>query len=115
MVKKELLGALADELEKMLPGAGAKAVFESPKVASHGDLACTAAMQLAKPLGKNPRLIAEALRTALLASAPYQRWVQAVELAGPGFINIRLTPAAKQEAVREALLHGERYGHAAPR
>ena len=114
-VKKELLAALADELEQMLPGAGAKALFESPKVASHGDLACTAAMQLAKPLGKNPRLIAEALRTALLASAPYQRWVQAVELAGPGFINIRLTPAAKQEAVREVLLQGERYGHAAPR
>ena len=114
-VKKELLETLAGELEKLIPGAGAKAIFESPKVASHGDLACTAAMQLAKPLGKNPRLIAEALRTALLASAPYQRWVQAIELAGPGFINIRLRPAAKQGAVRDVLLQGERYGHAAPR
>ncbi len=114
-VKNELLAALADELEKMLPGAGAKAVFESPKVASHGDLACTAAMQLAKPLGKNPRQIGEALRGALLACAPFQRWVESVDLAGPGFINIRLLPAAKQEVVREVLAQGARFGHAAAR
>ena len=46
-VKHDLLAALAAELEKLSPGAGAKAVFESPKVAAHGDFACTAAMQLA--------------------------------------------------------------------
>ncbi len=114
-VKKELLAALADELEKLLPGASAKASFESPKVASHGDLACTAAMQLAKPLGKNPRQIAQALRDALWSSAAFQRWTEAVELAGPGFINIRLKPAAKQEVIREVLGAGAAYGHAARR
>jgi hypothetical protein len=62
-VKQELLAALADALEQLSPGAGAKAAFESPKVAAHGDFACTAAMQLAKPLRLNPRQVAEALRT----------------------------------------------------
>ena len=94
-VKHELLGALAAGLEQLSPGAGAKAAFESPKVAAHGDLACTAAMQLAKPLKLNPRQLAENLRTALLAAAPYQRWVEAVDIAGPGFINIKLKPEAK--------------------
>jgi len=47
--KHELLAALAAGLERLSPGAGDKAAFESPKVAAHGDLACTAAMQLAKP------------------------------------------------------------------
>ena len=51
-IKQKLLTALAAELETLLPGAGARAAFESPKVAAHGDFASTAAMQLAKPLGK---------------------------------------------------------------
>ncbi|MDO8276796.1 MAG: hypothetical protein Q7T63_01570, partial [Burkholderiaceae bacterium] len=49
-VKQELLDALAAGLDKLSPGAGQRAAFESPKVAAHGDLASTAAMQLAKPL-----------------------------------------------------------------
>ncbi|EER60186.1 arginyl-tRNA synthetase [Acidovorax delafieldii 2AN] len=110
-VKQDLLAALAAELEKLSPGAGAKAAFESPKVASHGDFACTAAMQLAKPLKLNPRQVAENLRTALLATPVYQRWVTEIEIAGPGFINIRLKPAAKQEIVREVLGAGARFGY----
>ena len=61
-VKNELLAALAASLETLSAGAGAKAVFESPKVAAHGDLATTAAIQLAKPLQRNPRQLAETLR-----------------------------------------------------
>jgi predicted alpha/beta superfamily hydrolase len=71
LVKQELLAALAAALEQLSPGAGAKAAFESPKVAAHGDFACTAAMQLAKPLKLNPRQLAERLRTALLAHRPF--------------------------------------------
>src|SRR5574343_630769 len=63
-VKTELLQALAAVLEQTLPGAGARAVFESPKVAAHGDLATTVAMQLAKPLQRAPRQVAEALGQA---------------------------------------------------
>ena len=66
-VKHDLLQALAACLDTLSPGAGAKAAFESPKVAAHGDLATTAAMQLAKPLKLNPRQLAEQLRDALLA------------------------------------------------
>ena len=75
--QQELLAALAGELEKIQPGAGVRAAFESPKVAAHGDLACTAAMQLAKGLKQNPRQLGEALREALLATPAFQRWVDA--------------------------------------
>lgn len=109
-IQQDLLAALAAELEKISPGAGAKAAFESPKVAAHGDFAVTAAMQLAKPLKLNPRAVGEQLRAALLAQPPYERWVEAIEIAGPGFINIRLKPEAKQQVVREVLGAGVHYG-----
>jgi len=112
-VKQELLAALAAELEKLSPGAGSRAAFESPKVAAHGDFACTAAMQLAKPLKLNPRALGEQLQAALQATLAFQRWVQAIEIAGPGFLNIRLLPAAKQEVVREVLAAGARFGYRA--
>ncbi|MFT4267335.1 MAG: arginine--tRNA ligase [Xenophilus sp.] len=109
-VKQELLAALAGVLDTLSPGAGAKAAFESPKVAAHGDLACTAAMQLARPLKKNPRQLGEELRAALLATPAFAQWADAVEIAGPGFLNIRLKPAAKQQVVREVLDAGEAFG-----
>ena len=112
-VKNELLEALAASLEKLSPGSGAKAAFESPKVAAHGDLATTAAMQLAKPLKLNPRQLAENLKAELLSQAPYQRWVDAIEIAGPGFINIRLKPESKQQVVREVLGQGAQFGYQA--
>ncbi len=109
-VKIELLAALAHALEQLLPGAGAKAAFESPKVAAHGDLATTAAMQLAKPLKLNPRQLAESLRAQLLAAAAFGRWVEGIDIAGPGFINIKLKPEAKQQIVREVLAQGAAFG-----
>jgi arginyl-tRNA synthetase len=109
-VKQELLAALAGELEKLSAGAGAKAAFESPKVAAHGDFATTAAMQLAKPLQLNPRALAEQLQAALTAHPAFARWVAAIEIAGPGFINFRLKPEAKQQTVREVLQAGSAYG-----
>nr|WP_315488549.1 arginine--tRNA ligase [uncultured Rhodoferax sp.] len=109
-VKNELLEALAASLEKLSPGSGAKAAFESPKVAAHGDLATTAAMQLAKPLKLNPRQLAENLKAELLGQPAYQRWVDAIEIAGPGFINIRLKPESKQQVVREVLGQGAQFG-----
>ncbi|HTH77975.1 MAG TPA: arginine--tRNA ligase [Ramlibacter sp.] len=111
--KQELLGALAAGLDKLLPGAGEKAAFESPKVAAHGDYACTAAMQLAKPLKQNPRQVAEALKADLLAQPAYQRWVEAIDIAGPGFLNIKLKPEAKQQVVREVLGAGQGFGRQA--
>ena len=109
-VKNELFDALVASLDQLTPGGGAKAAFESPKVAAHGDLATTAAMQLAKPLKLNPRQVAENLRALLLAQAAFARWVDAVEIAGPGFINIRLKPEAKQQVIREVLASGLQFG-----
>ena len=108
--KQHLLTALAAELEKLQSGAGARAAFESPKVAAHGDLACTAAMQLAKALKQNPRQLSETLRTALLATPAFERWVDAIEIAGPGFINIRLKDSAKQAVVHEVLQAADCFG-----
>ena len=110
LVKQELLAALANTLESLSPGSGAKAIFESPKVAAHGDLACTAAMQLAKPLARRPRELAEDISAALRATPAFQQWVDAIEIAGPGFLNIRLKTAAKQQVVREVLAAGEAFG-----
>ncbi|HRK40115.1 MAG TPA: arginine--tRNA ligase [Burkholderiaceae bacterium] len=109
-IKQELLAALATELDKLAPGSADRAVFESPKVAAHGDFACTAAMQLAKPLKQNPRQLAEALCAALRATPAFGQWVDALEIAGPGFINIRLKPAAKQAIVRDVLAQGTAFG-----
>jgi arginyl-tRNA synthetase len=111
-IQQDLLAGLASALEAMSPGAGAKAAFESPKVAAHGDLAVTAAMQLAKPLKRNPRQLGEQLREALLAQPVYRQWVSAIDIAGPGFINIRLKPEARQQIVREVLTAGPCFGEA---
>ena len=62
-IKNDLLKALAAGLERLSAGAGNKAAFESPKVAAHGDFACTAAMQLSKGMKQNPRQVADALRS----------------------------------------------------
>jgi arginyl-tRNA synthetase len=126
--KQELLHALQAALQQVVTAAHVTtavdaaapavvvpaAAFESPKQAAHGDFAVTAAMSLARALKKNPRELAQQLVQALQAQAPVQRWVQALEIAGPGFINLRLSAAAKQAVVPEVLNAGERFGlHAA--
>jgi arginyl-tRNA synthetase len=114
--KQELLAALHTALaqvaatETTVSVALPAAMFESPKVAAHGDLAITAAMPLAKALKKNPRELAAALVAALQAQSAVQRWVQSLEIAGPGFINLRLAPAAKQAVVAEVLAAADQFG-----
>jgi arginyl-tRNA synthetase len=101
--KAELLKALSDSVAQLAPAVPYTAAFESPKHASHGDLAITAAMQLAKPLKAHPRALAQSLVELLQARPEVQRWVQAIEIAGPGFINLRLSDAARQSIVPEIL------------
>ncbi|GAB4552558.1 MAG: arginine--tRNA ligase [Rhizobacter sp.] len=108
--KQDLLRALHESLAELSPGNTLTAAFESPKQAAHGDLACTAAMQLAKPLKKNPRELAQALIDAMQRRAAVQQWVDAMEIAGPGFINLRLKAAAKQAVVGEVLRQAEAFG-----
>ena len=108
--KQDLLAALAVAIKQVSPDAPLLPAFESPRQASHGDLACTAAMQLAKPLKKNPRELAQALIEALKAQPAAQRWVESMEIAGPGFINLRLTAAAKQAVIADVLAQGDAFG-----
>ena len=112
--KQELLKALEAVLEQMAPGGGLSSAFESPKVAAHGDLAITAAMPLARMLKQKPRELAETLVERLRAQPAAQRWVQDFDVAGPGFVNLRLKPAAKQAVVAEVLRDGAGFGRRAP-
>ena len=77
------------------------------KQASHGDYSCNLAMQLAKPLRKNPRDIA----TLLINALPASPWLEKAEIAGAGFINLFLKTSAKQQFLRHALASGEKFGH----
>ena len=108
--KQELLAALSAAMAQLAPDIPYTAAFESPKQASHGDFAITAAMQLARPLKRNPRELAAALIAALNDQPAVQRWVDALEIAGPGFINLRLSAAARQAVVAEVLAAGEHFG-----
>jgi arginyl-tRNA synthetase len=108
--KQDLLVALSEAIQEVSPGATAPVAFESPKQAALGDLASTAAMQLAKPLKRNPREVAQALIDAIRRRPNAQRWIEGIEIAGPGFINLRLTAHAKQAVVAEVLAQGETFG-----
>ena len=79
---------------------------EPPRDATHGDMATNAAMVLAKPAGLSPRVIADAL-AARLARDPR---IAAVDVAGPGFLNLRLAPALWQGVVKAALTDGGGFG-----
>ena len=109
-IKQQLIEAVQAALNQVAPSVGLVANLELPKVAAHGDFAITAAMQLAKPLGTNPRAVGEALMAALNAQPAVKQWVSGLEIAGPGFINMRLSPSAKQQVVREVLSEGESFG-----
>ena len=93
-------GTLSAELDRK------NVTVEPPRDPSHGDLATNAAMVLAKAAKTNPRTLAEAIRPKLEALPP----VTSVEVAGPGFINLRLTPDAWRDELRTIIREGEEYG-----
>ncbi|MDE2614604.1 MAG: arginine--tRNA ligase [Burkholderiales bacterium] len=114
--KQELLHALRDALAELARELGTTppaAAFESPRQAAHGDLAITVAMPMARALRANPRELADRLVVQLRGSAAFERWVDAIGVAGPGFINLRLASAARQAVVAEVLEAGAGYGRAA--
>ncbi|MEG2901993.1 MAG: arginine--tRNA ligase, partial [Massilia sp.] len=85
-------------------------VLERPRDPSHGDIACNIAMQLAKPLKTNPRELATRLVAALLAEPGAQGLIDAADIAGPGFINLRVAASAKQSVARSVLEQGAAFG-----
>ena len=83
-----------------------RVVFELPRDAAHGDLACNAAMVLAKQAGMKPRDLAEALADPLGRI----HGVTAVEIAGPGFINLRVEPRLWAAEIDAIIAAGTDYG-----
>ena len=82
---------------------------EPPRDAAHGDMATNAAMVLAKPAGMQPRAIADALAAHLAKDAR----ITSAEVAGPGFLNLRLAASLWQRVVKDALQAGQSYGKSA--
>src|SRR5690349_16571606 len=83
-----------------------RVVIEPPRDATHGDMATNAAMVLAKDAGKKPRELAEAIAAKLRDDD----LVAKVDVAGPGFINLTIQPAAWLAELRSILAQGSRYG-----
>ncbi|MFZ6774059.1 arginine--tRNA ligase [Undibacterium sp. SXout7W] len=111
--KQDLLNLLQTAVAPLLEGSDLQPaiLLERPRDPSHGDAACNIAMQIAKPLRKNPRELA----TQIVANIEAQQHplIAAVEIAGPGFINIRLATAAKQSVVRTVLQQAATFGQSA--
>lgn len=100
----ERTGVLSDADRDQLPLAAV--TVEPPRDEAHGDLATNAAMVLAKPLKSNPRQIAARLAEQLEGEAD----IETVEIAGPGFINLRLRPSAWHAVLARLIAEGEGYG-----
>ncbi len=106
-IKAHLADLLRAALGKVAPGeVDTPVLLERPKQAAHGDFACNLAMQLARSMKRNPRELAQLLTDAL----PTSPFVTKTEIAGAGFINFHLLPAAKLEAIRSVLMQGEDFG-----
>ncbi len=116
MLHAAFAGHVANALDALeaagtLPGGlnRAPVTVEPPRDPAHGDLATNAAMVLAKPAGMNPRALAEALVTELTRLPE----VTAAEVAGPGFINLRLAGSAWLTELRTIAALGADYGRSA--
>ncbi|MEM8822129.1 MAG: arginine--tRNA ligase [Pseudomonadota bacterium] len=104
-----VVDALADLVtDGKLPGGleTGNVTVEPPRDPAHGDMATNAAMVLAKPANMKPRNIAEALATKLMADPR----ITSAEVAGPGFLNLRLAPTVWREVVAAVLEKGADYG-----
>jgi arginyl-tRNA synthetase len=90
-------------------------VLEKPRRPEHGDFSSTAPLQLAKTLGKPPRVIAEELKQITSKAIADAGVCEPLELAGAGFLNIRLKSAAKQSVITAILKQGSSYGRTSTR
>ncbi|GGB91228.1 arginine--tRNA ligase [Pseudoduganella buxea] len=110
--KQQIVALFQAALAPILEGTSlaANVVLERPRDAAHGDVACNIAMQLAKQLKTNPRELAQKLVAALLENPAGKGLVESADIAGPGFINLRVTDAAKQSVVQAVLDQGSAFG-----
>ncbi len=109
-LKAHLADLVATSIAVVAPEArGITVSLERPKSAAHGDYACNVAMHAARMLKRSPREIATLIRDQL----PDSEAVEKVDIAGAGFLNFHLRPAARQAVVRRVLQQGSGYGRGA--
>lgn len=105
-IQEELREAIAVSLGRVGVEVAPEAIhLERPQRLEHGDWSSNVALAKAKSLGRNPRDVAGELAATIEASPP--RFVEAVEVAGPGFVNFRLSPGWLHEVLREVVSAGE--------
>ncbi|WP_340537996.1 arginine--tRNA ligase [Nocardioides sp. GXZ039] len=103
----DALGALVERGDLALPdGVPTEVTVERPREKSHGDYATNVALQLAKKAGTNPRALGELLAATLREA----EGIAAVDVAGPGFLNITVDAGAQGQVAADIVAAGERYG-----
>jgi arginyl-tRNA synthetase len=108
----QLLSLIGAAVQAVAPEATPTLLLERPKAASHGDVATNVAMQIAKPLKRNPRDLAQQIVESLMAQPGATALIASAEIAGPGFINLRIAPAAKQAVIDAIRVRGAEFGRA---
>lgn len=110
--QNSLISCIQAAVAAVLSDATPIILLERPKVAAHGDLATNVAMQLAKPAKRNPRELAQMILDTLMDDPLARRLIDQAELAGPGFINFRLTHAARTAVMASIAQQGQAFGRA---
>ena len=115
MIEERLLELIRAALETAAGELGFEGRLPEPELTAtkkkeHGDFATNVALVLASTAGKNPRDVAEAIRSAF----PEARFVERVEVAGPGFLNIFVTDGWLHDALRDVVAKGTSYGAGEP-
>ncbi|MFM2033682.1 MAG: arginine--tRNA ligase [Pseudomonadota bacterium] len=118
VIKKQIISLMQAALAEIAKERGIQDSLpephvERPKVAEHGDLATNIAMQLSKAWKANPRELAQVFVEKLLAQANAKELVSSAEIAGPGFINLRLTQKARLQVIGKVFADGNCYGQQA--
>lgn len=114
-LQQHLLSLLQAAVHHTLPEASPVIKLERPKQADHGDIASNVAMQIAKPARRNPRELAQEIVAHVLANPAAAGVVESADVAGPGFINLRLTQATHQQVLQTIAQQGSQYGNATKR
>lgn len=114
-LKKQIINLMQGALSELASERGISEPLplphlERPKVAEHGDIATNIAMQLSKAWKVNPRDLAQEFVAKLATQQNYSNLLASVEVAGPGFINLRLTQVAKTNVINSIFTEAENFG-----
>lgn len=111
--QSQLIEIITSVVNSIAPGHNLPINLERPKVAAHGDIACNIAMQMARIAKRNPRELASAIVAGILAHPDASQLIAQAEIAGPGFINMRLAKSAHQAVLTAIAQQGANYGQQA--